>query len=357
MTSDAKIGLLLGLVFIFVIAFIINGLPNLRPQTGKAEISTVMNPTTDVDFGIADKTRKAQDNWSTLLGEQKAEPPVAQTTAAEQPTMTLEPPQSPQTAGNAETHSLMPSIATLLDRLATNVAQKDTTVIMPAPQPVATEPLVTVEPPQPKPVESITPAPDIQQAAGRSLAALRKDGWKVYTVGEGESLASVAKKMYGAEEGNRVRNIRRIYEANKDILKSLDAVVAGQKLVIPPALPPLPAQPPKPADVLSQALFETVDTMGKASAPAPAPALKAAPKAPAPSVAPATEGRWYVVQDGDNLWKIATSQLGSGTRYEEIAKLNADLLRSKDTLDVGMRIRLPAKLSGARTALLTEGLR
>lgn len=27
MTSDAKIGLLLGLVFIFVIAFIINGLP------------------------------------------------------------------------------------------------------------------------------------------------------------------------------------------------------------------------------------------------------------------------------------------------------------------------------------------
>ena len=32
MTSDAKIGLLLGLVFIFVIAFIINGLPNLRPQ-------------------------------------------------------------------------------------------------------------------------------------------------------------------------------------------------------------------------------------------------------------------------------------------------------------------------------------
>ena len=32
MTSDAKIGLLLGLVFIFVIAFVINGLPNLRPQ-------------------------------------------------------------------------------------------------------------------------------------------------------------------------------------------------------------------------------------------------------------------------------------------------------------------------------------
>ncbi|MGA2094604.1 MAG: hypothetical protein ABSH16_14575 [Sedimentisphaerales bacterium] len=30
MTSDAKIGLLLGLVFIFVIAFIINGLPGFH---------------------------------------------------------------------------------------------------------------------------------------------------------------------------------------------------------------------------------------------------------------------------------------------------------------------------------------
>ena len=35
MTSDAKIGLLLGLVFIFVIAFVINGLPSLRPPTSR----------------------------------------------------------------------------------------------------------------------------------------------------------------------------------------------------------------------------------------------------------------------------------------------------------------------------------
>ena len=35
MTSDAKIGLLLGLIFIFVIAFVINGLPSLRPPISK----------------------------------------------------------------------------------------------------------------------------------------------------------------------------------------------------------------------------------------------------------------------------------------------------------------------------------
>jgi nucleoid-associated protein YgaU len=339
MTSDAKIGLLLGLVFIFVIAFIINGLPNLRPQPGKADITPIMNPTTDENFGIADGARRAQDNWTALLNEQQTEQKATQTTAGEPPQMTLEPPQTPQAANNPDAPSLVPSIEELLKRLNFSVTPKETTVVMPAPQPTTTQPPVATEhssvaaPPQTKSGAPVTPAPDIQRAA-RSVTALQKADWKVYLVGEGESLASVAKKMYGPEEGNRIRNIKRIYEANKDVLKSADEVVAGQKLVIPPPLPPLP---PKPEDVLSQALFEKVDAIGKVVT------AKAPSKAPAPTVAPAPEGRWYVVQDGDNLWKIAAAQLGSGTRYEEIAKLNADVLKSKDALDVGMRIRLPAK--------------
>ena len=40
MTSDAKVGLILGLVFIFIIAFIINGLPSLRRQNGN-ELTTI----------------------------------------------------------------------------------------------------------------------------------------------------------------------------------------------------------------------------------------------------------------------------------------------------------------------------
>jgi nucleoid-associated protein YgaU len=56
------------------------------------------------------------------------------------------------------------------------------------------------------------------------------------------------------------------------------------------------------------------------------------------------KGRFYVVQDGDSLWKIATSHLGNGSRFEEILKLNTDILKSKDTqLDIGMRLRLPVK--------------
>ena len=39
MTSDAKIGLLLGLVFIFIIAFLINGLPSFHSRNNN-ELTT-----------------------------------------------------------------------------------------------------------------------------------------------------------------------------------------------------------------------------------------------------------------------------------------------------------------------------
>jgi nucleoid-associated protein YgaU len=328
MTSDAKIGLLLGLVFIFVIAFIINGLPNLRPQTTRGEATTVMNPTEE-NIGIADKAQKAEETlkWTDLLVQQEPEQSAAKATAAEESKQVAE---APQTANNQDIRSVLPSIGSILERFATGMQKDQTsTISLDVPKPATEQPPVAQTQP-PKPVETIMKSADAGGAStpARPTSASSAAGLKVYVVGEGESLASVAKKVYGPEEGNRVANIKRIYEANKDILKSPDEVAAGQKLIIPPALPPLN---PKPEDVLSKALFEKVDTISRQAA------------AKVPPKTTAQEGRWYVVQDGDNLWKIATNQLGSGARCEEIAKLNADILKSKETLDVGMRIRLPAK--------------
>ena len=52
----------------------------------------------------------------------------------------------------------------------------------------------------------------------------------------------------------------------------------------------------------------------------------------------------YTVKEGDSLWKIAASQLGNGGRFEEIAKLNADILKGRqDNLSVGMQLKIPAK--------------
>ena len=50
------------------------------------------------------------------------------------------------------------------------------------------------------------------------------------------------------------------------------------------------------------------------------------------------------MKEGDSLWKIATSQLGKGNRYQEILKLNSDTLKnSESNLEQGMKLRLPAK--------------
>jgi hypothetical protein len=53
------------------------------------------------------------------------------------------------------------------------------------------------------------------------------------------------------------------------------------------------------------------------------------------------KGKHYVVKKGDSLWSIATEQLGNGSRYKEISKLNADILKDENDLTIGMRLSLP----------------
>ena len=49
----------------------------------------------------------------------------------------------------------------------------------------------------------------------------------------------------------------------------------------------------------------------------------------------------YVVKEGDSLWSIAAEKLGNGSRYSEISKLNADVLKNDHDLTIGMRLSLP----------------
>ena len=86
-----------------------------------------------------------------------------------------------------------------------------------------------------------------------------------------------------------------------------------------------------PAAVLSQDMFERARSVGRKHVEATV--------APTPQ----GQGRYYVVQDGDSLWKIATSQLGNGARYPDIVKLNADHLSDENSLKIGTRLRMPSK--------------
>jgi nucleoid-associated protein YgaU len=49
----------------------------------------------------------------------------------------------------------------------------------------------------------------------------------------------------------------------------------------------------------------------------------------------------YIVRQGDSLWSIAAEQLGKGSKYKEISKLNADVLEDENDLALGMRLSLP----------------
>ena len=58
-----------------------------------------------------------------------------------------------------------------------------------------------------------------------------------------------------------------------------------------------------------------------------------------------TEGkRVYVVKDGDSFYKIAKQELGKGSRWEELFKLNKDVVNGNaQGLQPGMVIMLPKK--------------
>jgi nucleoid-associated protein YgaU len=147
----------------------------------------------------------------------------------------------------------------------------------------------------------------------------------IYKVQANDNLASIAKTFYGPVEGNRKINIDRIFAANRLKLKSPDEIYIGQKLIIPP--------------LTSGAACERLSDV---TIPVDGPSM-------APEKTPMSDSRreinttqWYVVRDGDSLWKIAQARLGNGARYPEIARLNTDVLSDEDNLSTGTRLRLPA---------------
>lgn len=329
MTSDAKIGLLLGLVFIFVIAFIINGLPNFGNQS-QAEATPII-AFQDDNLGVVGNAQNAQEqlDWDALL-EQESEALVDVGSVMTESEAVVE---TPETMVATETQdvrgvytfdSLMDGVSRTIEDVVNRFGESSRSTPL---QVEASEPAPAIEVSEPKPAFSggQTPKP---RRSSPAESRVRRPGPKIYVVEDGDVLAAVAKKAYGADEGNRLVNINRIFEANRTTLKSPDEIFVGQKLIIPSL--PKAGVAGKAESALSEALFEKVQDIGRRNL------VKIGQNAK-------PQGPFYVVQDGDNLWKIASTQLGNGARSEEIAKLNTDLLKSKDTLAIGMRLRLPAK--------------
>ena len=67
--------------------------------------------------------------------------------------------------------------------------------------------------------------PDFSNVKGGSSSTANK----VYTVVSGDSLSKIAQREYGDANA-----WKRIFEANRDIIKDPDKIQPGQKLKIPP---------------------------------------------------------------------------------------------------------------------------
>ena len=285
MTRDVKVGLLLGLGFIFMIAFVINGLPSLRGSRDSNELTRRnMVEFSNKPPGIGARERKFINRTESMVNE----PYRAQDSLLREPGIRIRMPlpQSPSVVQG-------------------NEATRDT--VSPG-----TRSVVEYIPGVVKNIEAVKPAFP-----------------KTYVVTDGDNMALIAKKFYGEEEGNKRANIAKIFEANRKLLNTADEIEVGQQLVIP-ALSALTVEKDRSSGGLASSIFEKVKSIGRDRLPSKKPERT-------------SRGKSYTVRDGDSLWKIAVDQLGNGSRYTEVAKLNADVLSDEDSLTVGMTLKMPPK--------------
>lgn len=380
MTTDAKVGLLLGLVFIVIIAFVINGLPDfVHSFKDKPVVETAVTTQTGsnlvIDPGIVEVARSLPMgrtnlryaepssqvmNLDAYAGGSDLPQTVETTTAALQNPSAVEAVTPTQAQAQLETAAAQPSQPrnpnTFSNRV-TAVAPRTTAELSPVVQTPQADAMISHQTAQT--IKAAQQAvQDVQQPAKSRPEDVKTTvvSGKTHVVGKGESLAVIAKKYYGPEIGNQRATIQMLYETNKDVLDSEHVVKVGDKLVIPPIAGSQPAQAEKPKTASTSLMdkfkdvFEPADTKKEAAVKNSVVADKAkdnttAKKTDAAPIngkaksAPAE--REYVVQSGDHLYKIAQKHLGNGDRYPEIIALNKDQLSNPSQLQVGMKLKLP----------------
>jgi len=310
MTSDAKIGLLLGLIFIFIIAFILNGPHGLggRANSNQATAQDLSNlASSSTDAGLAQPVGVASDLGSpiTTSDDIRYRVPLSGGNLGgmtEQPAVT---PESTDEVAAVTPDSVTP---------APEPATADTSLVEIGENPVAANPADNVV--------------SNQRGSTERTVTAESQGTE-YTVVSGDSPAKIAMKFYGPVEGNRLVNVDRLMTANN--IKDATKLKVGQKIIIP-------ALPRGPETLIS----ENPGTFTRVDGTTPRTETRTPTSASDTSATGNTKE--YVVAQGDSLWTIAAKNLGSGIRYKEILKLNSGKLGSDGSrLAVGMKLRIPAQ--------------
>lgn len=174
---------------------------------------------------------------------------------------------------------------------------------------------------------SLEPMSDPTQRILGDVPGLRPsflDEYMMYTVVEGDTWSGLAQRFY--QDGQYTRNL---HIANED----MPELVPGKPILVP-----------------------VFDFLAEASEPAPGaePMTLAQPSGatpPASDVAPVTKSSVpdasgtkrleYEVRPGDTLSDISLAVFGTATRWQEILAANTDKLAKPESLQVGMKLKIP----------------
>jgi len=285
MTADAKVGLLLGLVFIVIIAFLVNGLPNFF--RGSAEASSAYEttiaelPTPNVILG----------NPRESLSDRQIGVPI--------PLRQVEQP-------NGEIRVPIPGRS-------------------PGEQ-IVEEPAVIREPIAQREAEAA------REAAG--MAKVAQPQAIRYVVRTRETLTGIAQQVYGPEVGGRKATLEMIARSNG--LDSADVLQVGQVLTLPLTdTTNMPAQASR--DTASDRLLRRHPEQLEAVTGHADRTRTVQPAARTPDY------REHTVKRGESLSQISSQYLGTSRRVDEIVKLNSGIISSANDIKVGTVIKIPPK--------------
>lgn len=321
MTRETKIGLLVGLAFIIVIGIL---------------LSDHLTSTTEPISAPLAKVGATSREGLTTLGR----PTV--------PAVTIEPPPVIEPRRPVITVEEMKKPAEVTDVIK----------LGPAPvQPVQPTPFAPTQAPEAGALSGLVNqhAGELEVVGGNGAAQPKPTPSQVVVIvpQEGQTVVSTTSsfKEYKAQEGdtlnklagrflgkNTAANRDAIMRANPAMKGDPNRIVVGRTYLIPTTATTV-ANLPLPKNVTN------------------APTASVAPQQPRGTI-PVVEQRpqavgtyWYTVKENDNLWKIASRELGDGNAWTAIKELNKDVLKGGETVRENMRLRLPAKPTGATAAI------
>jgi len=378
MTKETKIGLLVGLAFIILFAIILSEKAP-SPKDVAPPAFTVADATSESEVStgraepLSDAGRLPVESQLSPIVEVKRETQVAGPYMDEEVGRPIPQPGDPipplpesvvsllntepanqagrdavrseePVAGADSSHDAAP--VALEDAVASAIQASEPTedvsrpVQMNTPEPVQDNRVSHLDTARPEPIETRPPAP---AKPVRILA--------VHTVEPGESLGKIAAKHYGRATPQR---IRAIFEANRDVLKSVHVIRANDKLRIPELDSANEQFEPAPefaaADIAARR-----ESWKDQEVRIPIPVgdgrreRVASNAAAVPRDSASPQYRWYEVRKNDTLSKIARQELGDEGLYRTIYKLNRDNISAPDKIKPGMKIRLPVSVVSNRS--------